>query len=1039
MAFRQFGGSPKKALPGDILLVIHDFEARSPDELSLSKGERIELIERDDDFGDGWYLGKHIQHGKTGLFPEGKVTSCGPLPNLNQPLILLNPVYTTTTPKTTNVFATTFSAPEHSTGTTAVNAQLGNMAGPTGIRPASQGTGPHAIRNVDNGTGSPTPPPLNMTPSSQKTSNSPATAGFSSSTPSSLPSQRSITMALANHRGQGEESPVMNETLSVIDEHITDMNTPGSSLRAAERRGTNDSGSEYSSHIDHRLSYIAGNETDEEERQSHTRNEVMAWSPSQVAEGLRNLGVESRHCDFFKQQEITGEILLQMDQETLFMPALDLGVIGRRLHTWHKIKALQDEIRNQVVLGDKISTVFTAESLLRDFDPARSRSAGNASPLPVPHSHPERPASRPHQRQYSQNGQSTLSHPAYGHHRGDSRISHHSFSGKTSADSPARPSAASIRELNHTRRHSTVDLVTPPTPDPSPVTTTPLTPSRSATSSHKKTPSLDRNWTMGVPMRTASARPASAISMSTDNNTFDPTSKDNVSTIRDPERGYVSGGEAEGKKTRNVLKKRDVASASHSRNNSHLEDQQRASQVASKRHSRFGSVDSIRDTVSAMTSPASRIYHGNSIKNRFRNSSANEMGKSSPMLNTLTSPVVTKLDYDEKPRMKIITSSSKPSSPKPPGDVSSNGSPGSSIASPQKSAKPRMGLRAISDAVTGNEKAFVASPVSNASSAKDPSIHSPTRTGSTTPSRTSEGADRESTDVSSKGTAGASAGLTPTSGTTRQKRKNETSAYIRGLEQKSPQEQMIGCDYSGWMKKKSSNLMTTWKPRLFILRGRRLSYFYSENDRQEKGLIDISSHRVLPADNDIITGFHATVTGAKSSPVSPQNVQTMTVASQEAAAQAALTPGKEKGDSVFIFKLVPPRSGLSRAVNFTKPTVHYFAVENVVQGRLWMAALMKATIDRDETKPITTTYQQKTISLAKARMLRRRPPALMSLDEKMTNVEAGPKSDETGLNIHGVDLDAKQDETERKRGGSLSVEPGLGAAIEPSTKIEKAQ
>jgi len=49
-----------------------DFEARSPDELSLSKGDKIELIERDDDFGDGWYYGKHVQNQKTGLFPEGE-------------------------------------------------------------------------------------------------------------------------------------------------------------------------------------------------------------------------------------------------------------------------------------------------------------------------------------------------------------------------------------------------------------------------------------------------------------------------------------------------------------------------------------------------------------------------------------------------------------------------------------------------------------------------------------------------------------------------------------------------------------------------------------------------------------------------------------------------------------------------------------------------------------------------------------------------------------------------------------------------------
>lgn len=832
----------------------------------------------------------------------------------------------------------------------------------------------------------------------------------------------------------------MNETLSVIDEHITDMNTPGSSLQAGERRGTNDSGSEYSSHIDHRLSYIAGNETDEEERQLHSREEIMTWSPSQVAEGLRNLGIERGHCDFFKQQEITGEILLDMDQETFFMPALELGVVGRRLRTWHKIKALQDEVRNQLVNGDSASTTLTAESLLNDFGPVRSRSAMNASPLPMVHNHPERPASRPnHVRQSSQNGQATPpAHLAYGHQRGDSRVSRHSFSGRNGQDSPTRPSAASVRELNHTRRHSNVEVVTPPSSDHPVVTNGLMSPNRSATSPHKKTPSLDRNWTMGAPARTASTRPASAISMSTDRNTFDPALKDSGGITRDLERGYVSGGEAEGKRMRNVLKKRDVVSASHSRNNSHLEDYQRASQVGSKRQSRFGSVDSIRDTVSAMTSPASRIYHGNSVKSRFRNSSANEMGKTSPMLNTITSPVVTKLEYDEKPKMKVVTPSSKPSSPKPLGVPSSAGSPASSLASPPTSAKPRMGLRAISDAVTGNEKALISSPVSNPSPAKDASMDSPARTGSTTPSRTSEGPERESTDASSKGTAGASVRMTPTSGTTRQKRKKETSAYIRGLEQKTPQEQMVGCDYSGWMKKKSLNLMTTWKPRLFILRGRRLSYFYSENDTQEKGLIDITSHRVLPADNDIITGFHATVTGAKSSPVSPQNMQTLTVASQEEAAQTESRLNKDRGDGVFIFKLVPPRSGLSRAVNFTKPTVHYFAVENIVQGRLWMAALVKATIERDETKPITTTYQQKTISLAKARVLRHRPPALMSVKEKVTSVESGPKSDETGLNIQGVDMDANQAEAERKRGGSLTVEPVYSAEHE-TTKVDSAQ
>ncbi|CAI4215702.1 unnamed protein product [Parascedosporium putredinis] len=207
---------------------------------------------------------------------------------------------------------------------------------------------------------------------------------------------------------------------------------------------------------------------------------------------------------------------------------------------------------------------------------------------------------------------------------------------------------------------------------------------------------------------------------------------------------------------------------------------------------------------------------------------------------------------------------------------------------------------------------------------------------------------------------------------------------------------MKDADYSGWMKKKSSNLMTMWKPRLFVLKGRRLAYYYSEDDTQEKGLIDISFHRVLPADNERLTGLHATITGAGSS--------TPTLPSQSGSGPegAAMQKGD---DTMFIFKLVPPRSGLSRAVNFTKPTVHYFAVPNLTQGRLWMAALMKATIDRDDTQPITTTYQQKTISLAKARAMRHRPPALMNLDEgdEEEKRRSADRKEGLGLAFHEAD------------------------------------
>lgn len=822
-----------------------------------------------------------------------------------------------------------------------------------------------------------------------------------------------------------EDSPVMNETLSVIDEHITDMNLPRSSVHEDEHRAiANDSASEYSSHIGQRLSYIVGHETDEEERGALTEQEVAKWTPAQVAEHLEDVGVEYRHCETFKEQEISGEVLLAMDQASIFMKEFNLGLVGQRLRTWHKIKALQDEVRHQTSSSAKSRQTFLTDASSKDHDLVqRPTSDGNASQAMLSPSSTDQVAAR--QDIPSPQPSPSLAQSLQAQRQGVASTPP-SLPFKSGMDSPSRPSAASIRDLNHSRRHSAADFastITPTTPTEQkspPAVATPRT-----KSPHKKTPSLDRNWTMGSPSPLANGRPMSAINSnsgaSQDRNTFDPngslTSAHKHSTSRDLDRGYVSGGEMDSKKSRNVLRKRETLSASHSRQSSYQGDAKRSAHAGARRHSRFGSVDSIKDTVAAMAAPASKMYHGNnlSVKSHFRASSAHDTVQESTSTNELTSPTVTKLEYDSKrPSMKVVTSSTNIHS-----GPSSGASP-KSLASPTKSPKTRVGLRAISDAVTGNERAVVNSPGSVSSPMNDSSRQSPARTGSTTPSGASQNLDRESTDASSKGTAGVHTGLTPTSGT-RRKSKKETSAYVRGLEQKGPQEQMAGCDYSGWMKKKSSNLMTNWKPRLFVLRGRRLSYYYSESDTQEKGLIDISSHRVLPADSDIITGIHATVTGAKSSPVSPATAHTPTMAAQEAAAQPESTIQKPTSDATFIFKLVPPRSGLSRAVNFTKPTVHYFAVDNVRQGRLWMAALMKATIDRDETKPITTTYQQKTISLAKARAMRHRPPALMNLEDQHEHGDGGPKSDETGLAIQGLDLEKSGSGLDHKRTGSLDA------------------
>lgn len=69
---------------------------------------------------------------------------------------------------------------------------------------------------------------------------------------------------------------------------------------------------------------------------------------------------------------------------------------------------------------------------------------------------------------------------------------------------------------------------------------------------------------------------------------------------------------------------------------------------------------------------------------------------------------------------------------------------------------------------------------------------------------------------------------------------------------------------------------------------------------------------------------------------------------------------------------------------------------------------MKATIDRDETFEVVSTYQQKTISLAKARAMRQRPPALMGDDdEKKSEDEKSKKSKEDSLKEEAEEDDKK--------------------------------
>lgn len=753
----------------------------------------------------------------------------------------------------------------------------------------------------------------------------------------------------------GEESPVMNETLSVIDEHITDMNTPRHSLSTQDAKTVNDSASEYSSHLSHRshrLSYINGHETDEEEGTHPTVEQVRRWNHTETSKHLRALGVDTKHCDIFEEQEITGDVLLDMDQDFIFMKEFDFGVMGKRLKTWHKVKSFQEEVKG--IKPQPVRSSVASSYAAPQDERSMSRAGHAASFLPRIPSVTERTGS------------------AYGH-RGPSVVPGQHPRLASNNSSPITPmtpqfgdsrrvSAASIRELNHSRRHSSIDS----------------THGGIAANGHTGRPSFDRAWTsnagnhQSLPQRpgTSAGTHAEGIRSFRPTMGSEPPTPDEIDD--DLDRGYFSGTEADTRRNRRVLHKR--ASASHSRNSSYVDDSFMV-HPAIKRQSRIGSVDSLRDAGKPGSS-SSKPYNGTPPKSRLRSLStranSDQAGRNSQSSNpdsragffSSLGPLMRRGDSD----------TGRPS------------------FQPLRSVGPKMrravGLRTMSE--QSHKDPNTSAPVS-------PREYDPAtgRTGSTTPSATSKSSERHSTDGSGKAD-GLGFMVRPRT----VKSKKDTSAYTRGLEKKTPQEQMDGCHYSGWMKKRSSNLMTTWKPRLFVLRGRRLSYYYSEDDTEERGLIDITAHRVLRADNDPIIALHATVTGSTAQPANANPTdQNGTSSSLESSAIKS-----KDASGPFFFKLVPPKSGNLPTVQFTKPSTHYFQVDSVQEGRLWMAALMKATIEHmGESGP--STNKQKTVSLKQAQLMNQRPPALMELpsnlgdDEKLVEVD-----EENALQIEGLNL-----------------------------------
>ena len=134
---------------------------------------------------------------------------------------------------------------------------------------------------------------------------------------------------------------------------------------------------------------------------------------------------------------------------------------------------------------------------------------------------------------------------------------------------------------------------------------------------------------------------------------------------------------------------------------------------------------------------------------------------------------------------------------------------------------------------------------------------------------------------------------------------------------------------------------------------------------KEKGVIDITAHKCV------------TTASAASVSTSPINSPTS-------------GPSRKislKSSNKFVFKVVPPAPGTSRAVTFTPQKVHIFGAENEVDFRGWVEAFMKANIALDTNgshpsraeliiAPVISSSTVPLISLERAKEMKSRPPAL---------------------------------------------------------------
>ncbi|KAA8894405.1 hypothetical protein FN846DRAFT_895121 [Sphaerosporella brunnea] len=808
---------------------------------------------------------------------------------------------------------------------------------------------------------------------------------------------------------QGLRSPVVEDTLSDIEEALSEISLNRQSrtskvIRDHNRRHSasmppptrpsnyfsasaemQDSSSEYS--VQDASADVFSSDGEEDggvgcspvDEIPYTRADIMRWSPADVSQYLQSRQINPATCMKFEEQEVTGSILLQL--EMIHLKELDIGSFGKRFEAWKEIEYLVKNLKRPITKprsGSDAAVRLSTLGFVPEAGYNRQRSSTVGDVLPRIRSQHNRHPSRQHRINVQeanayQPGISSLRTP----------VTSATISSEVS--SPTSPmfgaweqSRSSPQSSGSSKRLSMQN--SPATALSTAVSTgaAVLVAGSSENTPHQREGSLDKTWLTAI--ATGPPRPATATGMRENKAKHKITPStgtgDNAST-------GDSGFSGSTHSPKQSVTERSYFSSGES-----------TPRERQSRHSRIASVgaEAIRRTSASTLSAALGYHRSGKEKKRKSASFSGDVGLS---------------DYeDARAKGKHEEGST----------IARAISPTTLIAVP-------FGSRSFSNPIRKSLEEKPALPVS-------PGTRSISTGDGSTPSLTVTMDTDAAPDLPTKADRKNSKKIKPkkiravTSGSElRQKSRKQTTAFQKGLREITPAEAAKAGDYSGWMKKRGSSGVGAWKPRFFVLNGRRLSYFYSENDTMEQGLIDITSHKVLPATDDRLVGLHAALAAVASTapshrpvalPVSQNTNSQDSPGASTKDDKESCSPAKkkEKDQGWFTFKLVPPGPGAAKGVTFTQPRLHYFATDTRDEGKRWMAALMKATIDRDETQPVITSYSAKTISLSKARALRARPPGLSHKDEGL-GIELG------SLGITGADLGEEADIEDEggKKGG----------------------